>query len=494
MTAKAIELGVRAVMENNVYQFENKIRVQKEGGPIGVKLTGDISKAYMVEWDKEFLIKLERILVLWKMYCRYIDDQDIVTEAIKPGMRYNKEEDKMELKEELVELDKREDSDKRTFEAIKEISSSISEMIQLTADYPSRHPNKRLPILDVEMWIERDKEGYQQVRWSYFEKSMKNQFVIMKNSAFEDSKKRIVNTQEVIRRQRNCHPDLPKKEVAEILTKFSQKMKDSGYDEKFRYEVIDAGVKGYKEQVKKDKDGIRPMFRPRNYMKDERKEKKEQDKKDWYKKGGHTSVVEVEYTENSELAKRYREATKKKKVPWKVVEKSGYSLQNILVKSNPFKRENCGRQKCFPCKKPKGGDCTKIGAGYKIVCEECEDMVARYDGESGRNAYTRGIEHVDNYKNGKTTDFQKNAVDNEENRRKEKENPMWKHAREFHQDRKDVDFTMTVTGIFGRNNLKRQVNEHVRIAGNRGRTMNSKKEYNTPIVPTITINRSHIIG
>ena len=226
MTAKAIELGVRAVMENNVYQFENKIRVQKEGGPIGVKLTGDISKAYMVEWDKEFLIKLERILVLWKMYCRYIDDQDIVTEAIKPGMRYNKEEDKMELKEELVELDKREDSDKRTFEAIKEISSSISEMIQLTADYPSRHPNKRLPILDVEMWIERDKEGYQQVRWSYFEKSMKNQFVIMKNSAFEDSKKRIVNTQEVIRRQRNCHPDLPKKEVAEILTKFAQKMKD----------------------------------------------------------------------------------------------------------------------------------------------------------------------------------------------------------------------------------------------------------------------------
>ena len=121
-------------------------------------------------------------------------------------------------------------------------------------------------------------------------------------------------------------------------------------------------------------------------------------------------------------------------------------------------------------------------------------MVARYDGESGRNAYTRGIEHVDNYKNGKTTDFQKNAVDNEENRRKEKENPMWKHAREFHQDRKDVDFTMTVTGIFGRNNLKRQVNEHVRIAGNRCRTMNSKKEYNTPIVPTITINRSHIIG
>ena len=144
------------------------------------------------------------------------------------------------------------------------------------------------------MWKERDKEGYQQVRWSYFEKSMKNQFVIMKNSAFEDSKKRIVNTQEVIRRQRNCHPDLPKKEVAEILTKFAQKMKDSGYDEKFRYEVIDSGVKGYREQVKKDKDGIRPMFRPRNYMKDERKEKKEQDKRDWYKKGGHTSVVEVE--------------------------------------------------------------------------------------------------------------------------------------------------------------------------------------------------------
>ena len=49
-------------------------------------------------------------------------------------------------------------------------------------------------------------------------------------------------------------------------------------------------------------------------------------------------------------------------------------------------------------------------------------MVARYDGESGRNAYTRGIEHVDNYKNGKTTDFQNKVGESEENRKKEKDN------------------------------------------------------------------------
>ena len=71
-------------------------------------------------------------------------------------------------------------------------------MIKLTSDYPNKNPNRRVAMLDLQMWIERDKEGYQQVRYSHYEKEMKNKFVIMKDSAYEDSRKRTILTQETI--------------------------------------------------------------------------------------------------------------------------------------------------------------------------------------------------------------------------------------------------------------------------------------------------------
>ena len=175
---------------------------------------------------------------------------------------------------------------------------------------------------------------------------------------------------------------------------------------------------------------------------------------------------------------------------------SWYSLENILVKSNPYKKDQCGDHRCFTCRKPKGGDCRKIGVGYEIICEECEDIVTKYSGESGRNAISRGREHESKYKStGNSNNTKKKQTVEVEGSKDEesKEHPLKKHAKEYHQDRKDVDYTMKVTKVFGKNNLKRKVNEHVRIARSRvkDRTLNLKGEYNTPIVPTMTINRSH---
>ena len=41
MLGKALEIGVKAVMQNNVYRFADEIRVQEKGGAIGLKMTGD---------------------------------------------------------------------------------------------------------------------------------------------------------------------------------------------------------------------------------------------------------------------------------------------------------------------------------------------------------------------------------------------------------------------------------------------------------------------
>ena len=50
------------------------------------------------------------------MYARYIDDQNIIKEAIAPGARYCEEKEELVIREELVAGDGEEPAGKRTFE------------------------------------------------------------------------------------------------------------------------------------------------------------------------------------------------------------------------------------------------------------------------------------------------------------------------------------------------------------------------------------------
>ena len=149
-------------------------------------------------------------------------------------------------------------------------------MIKLTADYPSNHVTGRVPILDMEVWISRDEEGVSKIRWSFYEKKMKNRFVMMRESAVGMEAKRRTLVQEVVRRMRNCDRDIELEEMGAILDKFCQKMRDSGYEQKMRREVIDAGVKIYREQLRKDECGERLLYRRRNGDKEQREQAKKE--------------------------------------------------------------------------------------------------------------------------------------------------------------------------------------------------------------------------
>ena len=48
-------------MKNHVYRFDNQLRVQANGGPIGLALTGEVAECYMMNWDKKFLRKTKDI-------------------------------------------------------------------------------------------------------------------------------------------------------------------------------------------------------------------------------------------------------------------------------------------------------------------------------------------------------------------------------------------------------------------------------------------------
>ena len=140
------------------------------------------------------------------------------------------------------------------------------------------------------------------------------------------------------------------------------------------------------------------------------------------------------------------------------------------AKSEPLKKKKCEIEDCFPCT-TRGGKCEKNGAGYLIRCETClkAGRVSTYAGETGRNGYSRGKEHLD-------------AI-----RLEDEENPMWKHCVVEHGGLK-AEFSMKVVGRFY-SCLVRQVNEAVRIEMSEADcVINSKAEFHqSPLVRVVAV-------
>ena len=70
MIAKALEAGIKAVMKTHVYKFAGETRVQKQGGAIGLELTGEIAGVFMAWWDKKMKNELEEESVRFVAYKR----------------------------------------------------------------------------------------------------------------------------------------------------------------------------------------------------------------------------------------------------------------------------------------------------------------------------------------------------------------------------------------------------------------------------------------
>jgi hypothetical protein len=101
MLARLVRKLVVVVMKNHLYQFEGKLYLQLEGGPIGLLLTGTISRVVMLEWDRLFLMKLTELDLSPEMYFRYVDDHGVSVWSTPKGMKYK--EGKLVMEEEDME-------------------------------------------------------------------------------------------------------------------------------------------------------------------------------------------------------------------------------------------------------------------------------------------------------------------------------------------------------------------------------------------------------
>ena len=94
------------------------------------------------------------------------------------------------------------------------------------------------------------------------------------NSALSFSQKRTILTQECLRILRNTKIELGPEVQKKYLDKFMLKLKISGYDQKFRMEILDSALKAFEKMKNDAAIGIKTMYRSRDWNLEERTKKK----------------------------------------------------------------------------------------------------------------------------------------------------------------------------------------------------------------------------
>ena len=236
--------------------------------------------------------------------------------------------------------------------------------------------------------------------------------------------------------------------------------------------------------VKDDKAGTKPLFRDRNWNREERNKMKSNRKLNWYNSEKneieYKSVLFVPVTKGGilakELKKREEEINKNSEERIKIIEGGGKKMKDILVVKNPFPTTSCEMRKCLLCKNVSNQikfSCTSNNVGYKLVCETCEDrgFDKVYEGETARSARVRGAEHRRDFNNGR------------------EDSALHKHKLNAHKD-EEMKFRMEITNKF-RDPLTRQANEAIRISTrNKNEILNNKNEFNHPPITRITVERT----
>ena len=240
-----------------------------------------------------------------------------------------------------------------------------------------------------------------------------------------------------------------------------------------------------------DSSGAKPMYRSREWNREERNANKLKKKLNWWNieksKIKYKSILFVTPTPGGvllkDLEKREAELNKNADERIKMVEKGGLKIKDILGTKSTVKKSNCQEKSCPLCTRsefvePSTEDnqipCMTNNVGYRWVCLKCKEIgrITVYEGETSRSARVRGAEHLKGLE-GKNI-----------------ENVLYKHKVSEHKN-EEVKFQMTITKKF-KDALTRQANEGVRIYGRpSSETLNRKSEFNHPPIARVVVDRKN---
>ena len=155
----------------------------------------------------------------------------------------------------------------------------------------------------------------------------------------------------------------------------------------------------------------------------------------------------------------------------KVIEKSGKTLKQELVRSNPFEKVRCN-QECEICKNHPKINCRARDVIYEIKCEgeHTTDERRTYGGETSRSISERFHEHCD--------DIKKKKIDT----------PIYKHFRDEHGGL-EQPIELKIVKTCQSDAMLRQATEAVYIREN-DPIMNRKTEFGNMRINIVTKTNS----
>ena len=228
MFCYAIEVMVKRTIALHDFVLDNVTYRQSSGGSIGLDLTGVVSDIYMCHWDKQLIRLMEENDMRSIMYKRYKDDVNFVVENIGVITGISKHE-----------------REEQTVSKVKELAERIDPSIRVTTDMCLNYNDRRLPLLDIKIWIGRDSEGNSRILHTHYIKDVSTRAVLNANSSHDNRTKASVMVNEAFRILKNCSVLLEWREVAEHLTYFMRRLQYSGYSQSFPFEVLGKALRKY---------------------------------------------------------------------------------------------------------------------------------------------------------------------------------------------------------------------------------------------------------
>ena len=117
----------------------------------------------------------------------------------------------------------------------------------------------------------------------FYHKEVASRAVINARSAMPQKTMRTILTQEVLRVLMNCSRHLPWEEVSRHVEEYCARMQFSGHSLKMRGQVVRSALNAYDKIREKDERGETPMYRPREWNREEREENRRKKKRDWFR-------------------------------------------------------------------------------------------------------------------------------------------------------------------------------------------------------------------
>ena len=329
MVAMVLWDMVEFIMGNHLYQFNGKVYLQVEGGPIGLLITGVVASIVMMWFDQKLLKTLLYHNINVAMYKRYVDD---VNSAV--------------TKPQHITIPEGVKEDQHMAKVVREVANTIlPSMITMVEDSPSDHTNGRLPILDMECWVNRDNNT---LMHTFYQKTMASKVITSARSALQASTKKSIILAEGNRRLLNCSPSLPWTEKAAHLTTYNIRMKQAGHTQKFREQVTTRILKRYESSLHNLREHSHQIYRNK-----EERELAIQEKggkatsSNWFKSKGYNNTLTLPATKGEALLEQVRKQMGLTMPPANyrtlLMEDGGHSIKLDLISSNIHQEEDCSR-------------------------------------------------------------------------------------------------------------------------------------------------------